>query len=273
MTAASAPLGVLVADDDADFRLLVRLAVDGHPSLFVAAEAADGREAVAAAAEAGPDLALLDCEMPGADAFDALPGIRDAVPGCRIVLLSGHGEDEVRRASEAAGAIGYLRKDVPASRLADELLAVAALVGMVQEVLDQAATTFDGDLRSARAARQFVTDALAAWGLAELADTVTLLVSEVVTNAVVHARSVVDVVVRLTPDAARIEISDRAPGAPVVRKAERYDEHGRGMAIVANLARAWGVRPRSDGAGKTIWFEVERPPALTGEQAAAAQPR
>ncbi|MGH9225916.1 MAG: response regulator [Acidimicrobiales bacterium] len=251
---------VLVADDDADFRLLVRLALERNPSLFVVAEAADGNEAVAGAVATRPDLALLDCEMPGADAFDALDGIRQAAPGCRIVLLSGYGEDEVRRASDVAGAVGYLRKDVPASRLAEELLALSTLVGTVQDVLDQAATQFEGDLSSARAARQFVTDALAGWGLEALADTVALLVSEVVTNAVVHARSVVDVEVHLTPDAARVEISDSAPGEPVVRAARGYDESGRGMAIVESLARAWGVRSRRGG-GKTIWFEVDRPSA------------
>jgi DNA-binding NarL/FixJ family response regulator len=249
---------LVIADDDADFRLLLRLALGSDSRFSLVGEAGDADELVAVAGAAHAHVALVECDMAGADAFDALPLLRAAAPGCRVVLVSGYGDDDVRFASRVSGAVGYLRKDTPASRLADELSAVAALVGLVQDVLEESSTHLDPDLRSAGQARRFVTEALGNWGLDEVSEIVALLVSELVTNAIVHARSDVDVAVHLTADAARVEVSDRSPQVPVVRTADDQDESGRGLAIVQSLARAWGVRPRADG-GKTIWFEVERP--------------
>src|SRR3712207_9473733 len=88
---------VLVVDDDPDYRLLVRLALAPGTGFEVVAEAGDGDSAIAEAKAAHPDLVLLDCTMPGADAFDALPALRAAAPDARIVLVSGHDRSEERR--------------------------------------------------------------------------------------------------------------------------------------------------------------------------------
>ena len=253
---------LVIADDDDDFRLLLRLALTPDGRFELVGEATNADELVAVAGASHAHVALVDCDMAGVDAFDALPLLRRAAPGCRVVLVSGYGDDDMRLASRAAGAVGYLRKDTPASRLADELAAVAALVGLVQDVLEASSTRLDSDLRSAGEARRFVTEALDGWGLDDVSEIVALLVSELVTNAIVHARSEVDVAVHLTADAARVEVSDRSPKVPVVRDAEDQDESGRGLAIVQSLARTWGVRPGPEG-GKTIWFEVERPGVST----------
>ena len=93
--------------------------------------------------------------------------------------------------------------------------------------------------------------------LEDLAESVTLLVSEVVTNAVVHASSDVEVLVRLTADAAVVEVTDTSDTAPAPRVADDEDTSGRGMALVDALARSWGVRA-APGGGKTVWFEVAR---------------
>ena len=249
---------LLVVDDDPDFRLLVRLALAPH--FEVVAEAGDGSEAAAEASRAKPDLVLLDCSLRGTDAFDALPGIREAAPGAQVVLVSGHDPADLRLASRAAGTVGFLAKETPARQLAAELEALVGLVEAVQAVLDEARTRLGRDAASPRAARRFVTEALRMWDLDELADSVTLLVSELVTNAVVHAGSDVEVLVRLTGETACVEVTDSSQAAPAPRQAALDDSSGRGLALVEAMARRWGVRPLPGG-GKTVWFEVARQPA------------
>jgi len=82
-------------------------------------------------------------------------------------------------------------------------------------------------------------------------------VSELATNAVVHAGSDVEVAVRLLPDSVRIEVVDRAP-ADILRPSTppQDSESGRGLMLVETLASAWGVEPLETG--KAVWFEVPR---------------
>jgi len=250
---------VLVVDDDPDYRFLVRLALGPDDGFEVVAEAGDGETAVAAARQERPDIVLLDCTLPGADAFDTLPALRAAAPDARIVLVSGHDASDLRVASRSAGAVGYLTKETPARRLAAELDALVGLVGAVEQILGEASQRFEQDARSARAARRFVTQALSDYDdEGDLTDTVTLLVSELVTNAVLHAGSEVEVLVQLTPRGARIEVTDTSASAIAPRDATADEDSGRGLALVETLAERWGVRP-APGGGKTVWFEVSRP--------------
>jgi DNA-binding NarL/FixJ family response regulator len=248
---------VLLVDDDPDYRLLVRLALEAEPDFEVVAEARDGREAAEVAAGTHPDLVLLDCSMPGADAFDSLAELRLACPEGRVILLSGFATADLELASRLAGALGFLPKDTPPSRLATELTTVSGLVGAVEAVVCQASTSLSGEPRSAGEARRFVAAALQGWRLGPLLETVTLLTSELVTNAILHAGSEVDVVVRLTGEAARVEVTDRSDAPPAPRPAADSDNSGRGLALVEALARRWGTR-RIVGGGKTVWFEVAR---------------
>lgn len=250
---------VLVVDDDPDYRLVVRLALGADGGFQVVGEVGDGRAAVAAAEREQPDIVLLDCTLPGADAFDTLPGLRAAAPDARIVLMSGHDPAELQMATRSAGAVGYLAKETPARRLASELDAVVGLVGAVEQLLTEASQRFEQDNLSPRAARRFVTQALTGWddGEGDLTDTVTLLVSELVTNAVLHAGSDVEVMVRLTATAARVEVTDTSADSLLPRDAASDEDSGRGLALVGTLAQRWGVRS-AVGGGKTVWFEVKR---------------
>jgi DNA-binding response OmpR family regulator len=229
----------------------------------VVAEAGDGRAAVVEAGQQQPDLVLLDCTLPGGDAFDALPGLRKAAPDARIVLVSGYDPADLRLASRSAGAIGYLTKETPARHLATELDALIGLVGAVEQLLAESRHHFEQDATSPRAARRFVSEVLTDWDDGDLTDTVTLLVSELVTNAVVHAGSDVEVSVRLTATAARVEVTDTSAEAIAPRDAGSDEDSGRGLALVGTLARRWGVRPAPDG-GKTVWFEIDRDPGGRG---------
>lgn len=251
---APATTRVLLVDEDADYRLVLRLALEHHPKFNVVGEAGDGREAAEVAGLLRPDLVLLGCSTPAA--FDGLAQLRTEAPAARLVLVSSHDPADLGLASRAAGALGFLSKATRARRLAEELEALVGLVQAVQAILEQA-TSLPRDPASARAARRFVHDALACVDAEDLEDTVTLLVSELVTNAVVHAGSEVEVLVRLTPAAVRVEVSDASDVSPVARLAGEEDTSGRGLGLVESLARRWGIDPSPAG-GKTVWFEVDR---------------
>lgn len=89
-------------------------------------------------------------------------------------------------------------------------------------------------------------------------DTVALLVSEVATNALVHGTGQVLVRVLPAPSAGvRIEVRDGSSRLPARRRATSLDEGGRGIALVEELADAWGCELTADG--KTVWFELVAP--------------
>ncbi len=112
---------------------------------------------------------------------------------------------------------------------------------------------FEPDNDQVGAARRFVSSSLRAWGV-EPAD-VPLLVSELATNAVLHARSDFSVMVCLDDDRVRVEVSDANPRLPALGAIPSDAHSGRGLMIVAEMAAAWGVESHP-GSGKTIWFEV-----------------
>ena len=108
---------------------------------------------------------------------------------------------------------------------------------------------------SAGAARRAVGDAVIAAGRADLADTAGLLVTELVTNAIVHARTPIQVTIAATSDGVRVEVMDASPHVPVRRGYGTSATTGRGVAVVELLAHRFGTDPIT-GIGKTVWFEL-----------------
>ena len=108
--------------------------------------------------------------------------------------------------------------------------------------------------RSVTEARRFVLGALANWQLDSLADTAALLTSEVVTNAILHARTPVEVVVRRLRRGVAVEVSDGSRRQPRVRRAAADATNGRGIALLEQLASTWDVTVHR--AGKTVQFTV-----------------
>jgi anti-sigma regulatory factor (Ser/Thr protein kinase) len=104
-------------------------------------------------------------------------------------------------------------------------------------------------------ARRFVATALTSWRADALIPTATLLTSELVTNAYLHAGT--GIVLRLvrTDEGVRFEVFDASPGEPTPLVASDLDAHGRGLRLVDGLAAAWGVAPGSP-TGKIVWFEL-----------------
>ncbi|HEX7276708.1 MAG TPA: ATP-binding protein, partial [Acidimicrobiales bacterium] len=122
----------------------------------------------------------------------------------------------------------------------------------------EARATFPGLPESAGQARRFVSGALAAAGRPEAADAAevaVLLVSELVSNAVLHAGTELEVVVRILPDRLVVEVHDQGGGRAVRRRYSRLSGTGRGLVLVEELARDWGTVVTE--AGKYVWFELD----------------
>ncbi|MDG9703058.1 serine/threonine-protein phosphatase [Streptomyces sp. DH37] len=114
----------------------------------------------------------------------------------------------------------------------------------------------DPRAQTARQARRLARRALERWELDDLTDSVELLVSEVVTNAVRYAERPITLRL-LRTDTLRCEVGDDVPQLPRLRQARATDEGGRGLYLVNRLARRWGATRLSTG--KVVWFELALP--------------
>lgn len=120
---APPPVRVLVVDDTPDIRELVALTLEvtGGGDFEVVGQAGDGREAITQAERLRPDLVLLDLAMPIMDGLEALPAIRRAVPGAKVLVLSGFNARELGAEALEAGASGYMEKGGIAAKLVPRL--------------------------------------------------------------------------------------------------------------------------------------------------------
>lgn len=114
--------------------------------------------------------------------------------------------------------------------------------------------TYPAEPASVPMARRFVRTALEALELPAAWDAAEMLVSEVATNAVLHARTEFTIEVTRVGEVVRVSVLDRSVLVPRQRAYATDSTTGRGLRLVATLAVAWGV-DRSVG-GKAVWFEV-----------------
>jgi anti-sigma regulatory factor (Ser/Thr protein kinase) len=114
---------------------------------------------------------------------------------------------------------------------------------------------FDPEAISAREARSFVASSLP--DLEGLDARVALAVSEVASNAILHARTPFTVCVLVDADRVRVEVTDQDPRIPVRQDYAADSVTGRGLAIVEHMSDRWGA-DRRDG-DKTVWFEIDLP--------------
>ncbi|MFI0453085.1 SpoIIE family protein phosphatase [Actinomadura sp. 6N118] len=135
---------------------------------------------------------------------------------------------------------------------------IAMLVARLRRIPADDHVTWElpADPAAARRARGLIRDQLERWGLGELADSATLLASELVTNAIRHADG--RITLRLVREEGLVvEVFDGTDGRPRIRRCEDgMAESGRGLHVVGRLARRWGVR--RTGEGKAVWCELER---------------
>jgi anti-sigma regulatory factor (Ser/Thr protein kinase) len=198
-------------------------------------------------------VVVLDLAMPVMDGLTALPALRQAAPGVRVVILSGFPADQMGPAAEEAGAVGYLEKGRNVTTLAADIHELADVLGAVEAVLQR---ELPAEPRSAGRAREAVTSALITEVPDSALDTLVLLTSELVTNVVAHARTACHLGVELFPDVVRVSVSDEDDRPLAPRTAGDEEESGRGLALLEMLSSSWGVINRSTG--KTVWFEVPR---------------
>ena len=118
-------LRVVIADDAATMRALLRDLLGASPSFQVVGEAADGEEAVRLSAREQPDMVLLDLAMPNLDGLGAIPRIRACSPASRIVVLSGFGAGRLAQRALDVGADAYLEKRDGPDRLLARLREVS----------------------------------------------------------------------------------------------------------------------------------------------------
>ena len=125
---------------------------------------------------------------------------------------------------------------------------------------------------SVGAARRFTTEALAHVS-PEVVDAAALMVSELATNALVHAAADFEVTIDVADASVSVEVTDAGGGFPTLRWPETSDLHGRGLHIVEELSDRWGTRAGSDGSGKTVWFTIDRSPTSAQDGSRTGQAR
>jgi DNA-binding NarL/FixJ family response regulator len=251
---ARGQLRVMLVDDVADLRLLLRSLFEEYPGVEVLAETGEGRAAIRLARELQPDLIVLDLAIHLLDGT-ALEQLRRAAPQARVVVLTA-ARRQVEPGALPAGATAFVEKSIATERLVPDILAGAGLLDAAMSSLAaRAAGQFAPDARSPGRAREFASAFL---GRREgtLLETVQLLLSELVTNAVLHAQTEACVTIAMFDRYVHVEVIDSNPVPALARSAAGADENGRGLALVAALAQRWGTVLVPDG--KIMWFDVQR---------------
>jgi hypothetical protein len=122
-------------------------------------------------------------------------------------------------------------------------------------VSSQWARRYPPDPAIVGAARSFASNRLQALELSGVGDAVELLLTELITNVIIHARTEFEV--RLAPvgPGVRVEVDDGIPTMPVAGILTAAALSGRGLTLVQSMSTRWGAHPNTTG-GKTVWFEV-----------------
>jgi DNA-binding NarL/FixJ family response regulator len=120
------PIAVLIVDDHPLFRQGVAGLVDDEPDMFVAGEAANGQEAIAAYRALQPDIVVMDLQMPAMGGIEATALLRSIAPQARVIVLTTFDGDVHASRALRAGAAAYLLKSVVGDELTDAIRAVHA---------------------------------------------------------------------------------------------------------------------------------------------------
>ncbi len=180
---------------------------------------------------------------------DGLVEVRGGDIGAGLAALCGNLIDPRQSPEEACDVVlDRLHSD-------DRKDDVALLVARFDGVAPSEVATWDltVDQREVGRARALVREQLAAWHLESIGDTVVLLVSELVTNAVRVARDRVQLQL-IRVDKLLVEVSDDNHNLPSLEPAEQLGETGRGLTLVTKLAERWGTARKA--VGKVVWFEL-----------------
>ena len=122
---------------------------------------------------------------------------------------------------------------------------------------------------SASEARAFVQAHLVEHGLSYLVEDVRLVVSELVTNAVLHARTPLTLRIEGLHFCVMVSVQDQSPSVPVVTDEDRDATSGRGLDIIEQFSDFWGLDAGTDG-GKSVWASFARRPVLMTSRSSIA---
>lgn len=237
---------VLVVDDAADVRRVVRLALRSHGGFEVVGEARSGLQAVELAGRLHPDVVLLDLGLPDLAGRELLTRLRQVAPAAKVVVFTGMDDED--RAYYEEHAAGYVLKDSDLDYLVDLLDDVG------RNAERRVSTRFEAEVSSVPLAREFVRRLLADWGAGHLFDAASLIVTELATNAVLHAASPYTVLVTHADEVLRIEVADGDEGTPEPQPFSADAETGRGIVLVSAVSSSWGID--SHPHGKVTWAEL-----------------
>jgi DNA-binding NarL/FixJ family response regulator len=122
----STSIRLVIVDDHSVVREGLRAFLRLQEGIEVVGEAASAADAIRVARASSPDVVLLDLVMPGGDGVSAIRGLLEVVPGVRVLVLTSFADDAQVFAAMAAGAAGYLLKDIDPEALADGIRDVHA---------------------------------------------------------------------------------------------------------------------------------------------------
>jgi two-component system, NarL family, response regulator DesR len=135
---------VLLAEDQAMVRGALAALLELEGDIQIVAQVGRADEVVEHALASRPDVALLDIEMPGGDGLQAAASLRQALPTCRVLILTTFGRPGYLRRAMESGAVGFLLKDAPAAQLATAIRRAVAGERIVDPTLASAALS-DGN--------------------------------------------------------------------------------------------------------------------------------
>jgi CheY-like chemotaxis protein len=240
---------VLLVDDVAETRRLVRTALRFRGGFEVVGEASDGVEAVRQAAALQPDIVVLDLVLPDIAGDEVLIGVREGSPASKIVVFSG--AEITDRDWFLERTEGFVVKDVDLDYLVDLLASLVAPPRGAETI------ELPRHVDSVARARDFTRGRIAAWQLTPLLDDALLVVSELVANAITHAASAPRLSLSYQDGTLRIEVTDDGTGTPEPRAPSTTREGGRGLYLISAMASVWGTE-EVDG-GKVVWAELRVP--------------
>lgn len=239
---------MLLVEDVSELRSVLRQSLQLRGGFDVVAEAGDGSAAIVAAARYQPDVVVLDLGLPDIAGQEVLTRLRAVAPASQVVVYTGSIGPDMRLAEHVEG---FLTKSHDVSYL------VALLDSLDRRRYDTATVDLGPEPADVPAARRFLSEHCLLWGCGDLLDDAHVVVTELVTNALLHAGSCCELRAGLTDRALRLQVTDYGSGMPDPQVADDGAERGRGLLLVSALCLAWGVEALPDG-GKVVWAELLR---------------